>query len=177
MSRCGELKEIKLVELRLGRLLKAVGDTRTKSHNWLEIMSSPQVQNILKEAKKRMDASGGEKVEEYINIGELSKVFAEDSVYSKFADIFETKFGFNGKDELVLALRQISNYRGKFEAHLHTDISPKYKEDDLVRILTEKIEKSIMAAPEEFNEEAFGGEEKEAEDEGDGEDEEPGDGA
>lgn len=165
------LKEIKLVEFRLGRLLKAVGDAKTKSKNWLEMMSSPQLQGILKEAKKRMESSGGKKVEEYFNIGELSKVFAEDTVYLKFKDIFETKFGFNGKDELVLALRQISNYRGKFEAHLHTDISPKYKEDDIVRILTEKIDKCIIAAPEVFKEEALGEEVKEAEEEEEDEEE------
>lgn len=47
------LKEIKLVEHKLAKLLKAVGDARTKSGNWVEMLSSPQAQKILMEAKKR----------------------------------------------------------------------------------------------------------------------------
>jgi DGQHR domain-containing protein len=166
------LREIKLVEFRLGKLLKAVGDARTESHNWVEMLSSAELQKILSHAKETMKKSGGKNPEEYLNIGELSKVFDEDVIYSKFQDMFETKFGFNGKDEFVLALRQISNYRGKFEAHLHTDISPKYKEDEIVRIVTEKINKCIQAAPEEFREEAYTEEGEEEEEEGAEEEEE-----
>lgn len=114
-----------------------------------------------------MERSGGKNKEEYLNIGELSQLFSEDVVYSKFKDIFETKFGFGGKDELVLALRQIANYRSKFEAHLHTDITLKYKEDDLVRIFTEKIARCIDTAPEAFRKEAYGEELKEEEEEED----------
>jgi hypothetical protein len=54
---------------------------------------------------------------------------------------------------------------------MHTDIAPKYKEDEIVRIVTEKIDKCIQAVPNEFKE-VLGEEEQEEEydeDEGQGE--------
>jgi DGQHR domain-containing protein len=155
------LNRIKKIENMLGRLIKAILDANTSSNNWLERVDG----SIAKEAMKRMKDAGGKNLEEYLNLGEEVQIIQSEKNYPLFKDVFECRYGFGSKDETVVALHQIGKHRATFEAHYHSDASPKYKEDEIVRIQMDKVEKCIENIPDELKKTAFGGEEEEEEEE------------
>ena len=150
------LKRIKNLENTLGRLTKTILDANTPSNNWLERVDP----KIVKDAKKRMTDAGGQNLEEYLNLGEEAQIIESEKNYPFFKDVLETRYGFGGKPEVVVALHQIGKYRATFEAHYHSDATPKYKEDELVRIQLDKFEKCLDNLPDELKVELSNGEEE-----------------
>jgi len=154
------LKRINNLENLVGRLIKAVLDANTTSNNWIERVDP----KIIKDAKKRMMDAGGKNLEEYLNLGEEAQIIESEKNYPFFKSVFETRYGFGGRPEVVVALHQIGKYRATFEAHYHSDTAPKYKEDELVRIQLDKFEKCLDNLPDDLEDALSGGEEEAEED-------------